>query len=605
MDGTNAPVHAAEPPKEPVRDDPMRVSSMVASPPSAPTMPQWEEHEEPRRPMLPQGRSLPPPLPTRFSSPSRWIPPPDDAKQDRFRDHQDDARMHMVPRHDMQYSEYAEPVRPAQSEPKWHGTEPLHAEPRRLQLEEHEPEWPVEHHHHHHHRVLPKHHHHHHRHHHHHHHHPPEDHRRDPPVSSIRSEPKENPLEQKLRELAAGPRVDSEPVWEHLDHCEHVEAAARRDARTEHATAEHEWIEKHPNDPGRAQYALVSSDAEVKPQRMLLGGGFGLDRGRAVKHLGVFLYRPDNPILPADLLSQNVGATLEVRISGESVGLGVSEAAWRVCEWRLEQDSLRRLAGEEVQSTQEIPNSGGWRLGWRGNEHARMTRESRTMSLWNEHKLAERKRKRRSIIPIQHPPQSGDVALGLGDAERSAAAWSFWDQRCLSERHLWGTDVYTDDSDVFAMCVHAGWIEAPPLPGVPLWLGGGGAPRAAHAWAELSSKGDEEPTTPPPDSARLKAAVQSTCDLSVVLRIAPRLIMYKGSHRGGLRSRSWGNSHDGTSLVIESVELRPAGYATSQGRHAAKKRMNQMADLRGATAGGGVRLSSQCGAGERPFWNTM
>ncbi len=80
--------------------------------------------------------------------------------------------------------------------------------------------------------------------------------------------------------------------------------------------------------------------------------------------------------------------------------------------------------------------------------------------------------------------------------------------------------------------------------------------------------------------AKKATAVRACCDLSVILRIAPKLIAYKGCQRGGIKSRSWGNSHDGVSLVVESVELKQPGYAQAKGRRAAKTRMDQLAAYR-------------------------
>ena len=80
----------------------------------------------------------------------------------------------------------------------------------------------------------------------------------------------------------------------------------------------------------------------------------------------------------------------------------------------------------------------------------------------------------------------------IDDAELQRAGWQFWAQPSLEHRKLWGTDVYTDDSDVLAMCVHAGWIEAPHIPGVPEWLCGGGCLPVAKAWKALSVKEAEQ-----------------------------------------------------------------------------------------------------------------
>ena len=87
----------------------------------------------------------------------------------------------------------------------------------------------------------------------------------------------------------------------------------------------------------------------------------------------------------------------------------------------------------------------------------------------------------------------------------------------VSERRLWGTDVYTDDSDLLAVLVHSAWIRPVTLP-----------------------RGY---------SGRLRPAA----DLEVKLRIAPKLIRYVSTERGGIRSRGWGNGHDGVSIVIENV----------------------------------------------------
>lgn len=43
--------------------------------------------------------------------------------------------------------------------------------------------------------------------------------------------------------------------------------------------------------------------------------------------------------------------------------------------------------------------------------------------------------------------------------------------------------------------------------------------------------------------------------LRITIVVAPKLVKYEGSLRAGVRSRSWGNSHDGVSYAIESVEL--------------------------------------------------
>lgn len=488
------------------------------------------------------------------------------------------------------------------------------------------------------------------------------------------------PLEAKLRELASGPRVDSEPVWEYLDRCEQVENNERKQEKERHAAEERAWLgesmtadsgEKeaaHTDDGASARAGAPSAETKdgaadeareegypllssLKPSpgigigwysqpgrtdpRMLLGFGLGLDRGRAVRHLGSFLYDAlHTPFLPASLLASNVGATIEVRISGQSIGLGISEREWRARERVLEQEALERVEdqatsglslsapGDGRKSADDTTSlQGRWQLGWRGNEHARMNREIRVANMCNEYRLNEQTNKRLKRGHTQrrmgaenrdgkHVPSSpASRREPRSDANVEDAAWSFWSQASLAKRKLWGTDVYTDDSDILAMCVHAGWIEGPRIPHVPEWLAGGGTSGVSRAWLDLGKQLDEAPVQDSPQHTETPAGT-ATCDLSVVLRIAPKLILYKGCHRGGIQSRSWGNTHDGVSLVVESVELRAPGYASARGRRSAKKRINHMAalqqevcgDLRSIASVADKRPRHEEAQPDRSFW---
>ncbi|WFD29943.1 hypothetical protein MSPP1_000957 [Malassezia sp. CBS 17886] len=458
-----------------------------------------------------------------------------------------------------------------------------------------------------------------------------------------------SPLEQKLHDLASGLRVDSEPVWQYLDRCEQMEEELREATqdrapkrRASEPSPEYGGERERHSPPGARSppsgAPLLSSlvrapgvvdkwrSASSSDPRMVLGGGLGLDRGRAVRHLGAFMYDPTRVTLPAELLVANIGATVEVRISGRFLGPGIGEDVWRGESARIRAQAhahLREYPESTAPPTAGAPPAlsgtgapGHWSLGWRGREHTRINSELRMVSTWTDCRLQLETNKRLRRSAPSAPPRVHVTPRAAPRTDAADAAWRFWEQPGLLQRRLWGTDVYTDDSDVLAMCVHAGWIEAPPIPDVPEWLSGGGSSQVARAWEGLSAE-DAHPRerAPPP---RAEAA---TCDLSVTLRIAPKLILYKGSHRGGIRSRSWGNTHDGVSLVVESVELKPAGYAACTGRHAAKTRVAHMAELRrharaapppraladeGASDGLAVSLADVATgrAGERrPFWD--
>jgi len=74
-------------------------------------------------------------------------------------------------------------------------------------------------------------------------------------------------------------------------------------------------------------------------------------------------------------------------------------------------------------------------------------------------------------------------------------------------RQIWGTDIYTDDSDLVAVLVHTGHLKLKASP----------------------------PKTP----------------LLVSLRICPAQASYAGSERNELHSRSWSGKHDGVSFKVE------------------------------------------------------
>lgn len=89
------------------------------------------------------------------------------------------------------------------------------------------------------------------------------------------------------------------------------------------------------------------------------------------------------------------------------------------------------------------------------------------------------------------------------------------DSKQVRLRQLWGTDVYTDDSDLVAVLVHMGHVK-------------------------------------------LKATAPKT-PLLISLRVCPAQASYSGSERNGLRSRDWADKHDGVSYKVERCLQHTAG----------------------------------------------
>lgn len=115
---------------------------------------------------------------------------------------------------------------------------------------------------------------------------------------------------------------------------------------------------------------------------------------------------------------------------------------------------------------------------------------------------------------------------GLGGV---GEGWKGLLERLSEERRVWGTEVYTDDSDLVGVLVHSGWV-VPKFTSVASMYGGGG--EAEEEEKRMRRKGG---------------------GVRVTLRMVGRLVRYVSTERNGVRSRGWGNGHDGGSLVVESV----------------------------------------------------
>lgn len=166
-------------------------------------------------------------------------------------------------------------------------------------------------------------------------------------------------------------------------------------------------------------------------------------------------------------------------------------------------------------------------------------------------------------------------------------------------RAVWGTDIYTDDSDVVAACIHGGWIrgEWPEEVDVDLLgLDDGVVADSKDAKNDKDSKSGKkgrsnEAAEPKQDPEFLDAplktgpvAVPEERDMHVTLVILPKLEKYASTVRFGIKSRQWGgkisrdgqrSSHDGLSFMIKSVRFVING-AGAQSRLRGRARRERM-----------------------------
>ncbi|KAI1770568.1 Rxt3-domain-containing protein [Hypoxylon cercidicola] len=131
-------------------------------------------------------------------------------------------------------------------------------------------------------------------------------------------------------------------------------------------------------------------------------------------------------------------------------------------------------------------------------------------------------------------------------------------EEITSRRAVWGTDVYTDDSDVVAACIHAGWIRGEWGDDVDVDLLDLYKPSTSKKQRAAPVEQHLEVLTSPPASGPVH--VPADRDLHVTLLIMPALEKYSSSTRFGMQSREFGGTyngrksiHDGISFMITSV----------------------------------------------------
>lgn len=157
-------------------------------------------------------------------------------------------------------------------------------------------------------------------------------------------------------------------------------------------------------------------------------------------------------------------------------------------------------------------------------------------------------------------------------------------EEITSRGFLWGTDVYSDDSDVVAACIHSGWIRGEWAGDVDLAMldidQEEKRRKPKEAAVEPVDVESEGLITSPPLQGPM--TVPADRDLHVNVLILPRLTKYASTARFGITSREFGGehgtriaSHDGLSFKIQSIRWVENG-AQPQARLRGKARRERM-----------------------------
>jgi hypothetical protein len=165
-------------------------------------------------------------------------------------------------------------------------------------------------------------------------------------------------------------------------------------------------------------------------------------------------------------------------------------------------------------------------------------------------------------------------------------------EEICKRRQLWGTEVYTDDSDVVASAIHSGWLKG------DFGYANQDLQQVDDNASEKASGGDaalltlaERPSKP--------AKAPEGFDAHITVLILPPLEKYASTNQHHVRSREWTKRHDGMSFMIHRIEFvdeGPSSRFAERGAAARKSRIAMEEDNR-REAAAGLLMFANGGAG--------
>lgn len=164
-------------------------------------------------------------------------------------------------------------------------------------------------------------------------------------------------------------------------------------------------------------------------------------------------------------------------------------------------------------------------------------------------------------------------------------------QQIVVQRHLWGAQIYRDDSDPIAAAIHSGWIrgEWDDTVNVNMLDPRITAPNDPSDAEDCLTKQPAAPVTPPADM-----------ELQLDLLILPRLEKYEGTVEYGISSRK-STTHNGLSFKIHQMRWVEEGMGSrGQERTAAamKRRLDASTALLSLTSAGESVMKAMNGVAE-------
>ncbi|KAK2758322.1 hypothetical protein FQN54_004168 [Arachnomyces sp. PD_36] len=170
-------------------------------------------------------------------------------------------------------------------------------------------------------------------------------------------------------------------------------------------------------------------------------------------------------------------------------------------------------------------------------------------------------------------------------------------EEVCARRAIWGTGVYTDDSDPVAAAIHSGfirgeWGEDVDISMLDLEI----KEQYQHAPQAMGLNGTstQQDGNDLKSEAKIPPVPPANKDLHITLLILPPLQRYDSAVLFGLRSRSWGANHDGMSFKVERIDWVDEGVAKGEerGGEARRKRLRSMMSSGRIATGAGMKGKS-------------
>ncbi|KAI7357033.1 hypothetical protein KC354_g10198 [Hortaea werneckii] len=196
-----------------------------------------------------------------------------------------------------------------------------------------------------------------------------------------------------------------------------------------------------------------------------------------------------------------------------------------------------------------------------------------------------------------------DILTSSRDATANGETSTF--EAICKQGHIWGTEVYTDDSDVVAAAVHSGWIQGD--------FGEQNEDLKALC-DDVSDSGEQQqqqqpdnPSEPPSpltlsERPRHPAKIPpSHPDLHITLLLLPPLQSYPSTTQHHIRSKSWRQTpHDGMSFLIHRIEFVDEGGLSTRNSErgtVARKQRIAVEEAKRRDAAAGLLMFAHGGTG--------